>query len=157
MNPDQAKTLRTLVHAQTIAALGTLHRGEPYVSMVPYALSTTSADFFIHVSHLAAHTADMIANARVSLLIISPDAESAQSRARVTVQGDAYQLAGESPEYAVAKVAYIERFPNSAGIFELGDFSIFRITPISARVVGGFAQAFSAGAESYARALREEA
>ena len=157
MNPDQAKTLRTLVHTQTIAALGTLHQGEPYVSMVPYALSMSSADFLIHVSRLAAHTGDMIASPRVSLLIVSPNAASPQSRARVTVQGDAYQLVGESPEYAAAKAAYIERFPHSADIFELGDFSIFRISPVSARVVGGFAQAFSVAAESFARALREKA
>ncbi|MEQ1517321.1 MAG: pyridoxamine 5'-phosphate oxidase family protein [Usitatibacteraceae bacterium] len=155
MNEDRARTLRDLVRTQTIAALGTLHAGEPYVSMVPYAMHDQSADFLIHVSRLAAHTADMIASPRVSLLIVASNADTPQSRARATVQADAVQLTTGSPEYAAAKACYIERFPDSEGIFELADFSIFRIAPISARVVGGFAQAFSLGAESFARAMRE--
>ena len=155
MNTDQARALRELVRGQTIAALGTLHRGEPFVSMVPYAQRADGADFFIHVSRLAAHTGDMLASPRVSLLIVSPHGDSPQSRARVTVQGDAYQLGNGSAEYVAAKACYIARFPHATDMFELGDFSIFSIAPLSARVVGGFAQAFSIGGESFARAMRE--
>ena len=156
MNADQARALRDLVCTQTIAALGTLHKGEPYVSMVPYARFAGGVEFFIHVSRLAAHTADMIAGPRVSLLIVARGGDVPQSRARVTVQGDASPLVTGSPAYAAAKDCYIARFPGSAGIFELADFSIFRIAPLSARVVGGFAQAFSLGAESFARVLQRE-
>ena len=155
MNDDQARALRALLREQTIAALGTLHDGEPFVSMVPYAQPAGGADFFIHVSRLATHTRDMLASPRVSVLIIAPDGDSPQSRARITVQGDARPLVTGSAEYAVAKACYIARFPQSAGIFEFADFSIFRIAPVTVRVVGGFAQAFSLGAESFARALRE--
>lgn len=155
MNADQARALRELVRDQEIAALGTLHGGEPYVSMVPYALPADGASFLIHVSRLAAHTKDMLASPRVSLLIVARDADSAQSRARVTIQGDARQLARDSAEYAAAKACYLARFPNTAHIFELADFSMFAIRPASARVIGGFAQAFSVGTESLAGALRE--
>jgi putative heme iron utilization protein len=155
MDADQALALRDLVREQDIAALGTLHEGEPYVSMVPYAQPAGGADFFIHVSRLAAHTRDMLASPRVSLLIVARSGDSPQSRARVTVQGDAHPLAAGSAEYAAAKACYIARFPHAADIFELADFSIFKIQPVSVRVVGGFAQAFSLGAESFARALRE--
>jgi putative heme iron utilization protein len=155
MNEDQARALRDLVREQSIAALGTLHQGEPYVSMVPYALPASGAEFFVHVSRLAAHTGDMLASPRVSLLIIAHSGDSPQSRARVTVRGDARPLATGSAAYAAAKACYSARFPEAAGIFELADFSIFRIEPVAARVVGGFAQAFSVGAESFARALRE--
>ena len=156
MNADQARALRDLVRDQEIAALGTLHGGEPFVSMVPYALSADAAGFFIHVSGLASHTKDMLASSRVSLLIVARDADSAQSRARVTIQGDARQLAHDSAEYAAARACYLTRFPHTAHIFELGDFSIFAVHPVSARVIGGFAQAFSVGGESLAGALREE-
>lgn len=156
MDAIQTQALRNLLRNQTIAALGTLHDGDPYVSMVPYAQPSDSADFFIHVSRLAAHTKDMLASSRVSLLIVADSSDSPQSRPRVTVQGDAHRLDAESAEYAAAKACYIARFPHAAHIFELGDFSIFRIQPVSARVVGGFAQAFSLGAESFARAVREE-
>ena len=145
--------MRNLVRTQNIAALGTLHEGEPYVSMVPYAQQVGVADFVIHVSRLAAHTRDMIASPRVSLLIIAPGGDVPQSRARVTVQGDARQLIAASAEYESAKACYLIRFPHATDIFELADFSIFTIAPVSVRVVGGFAQAFSLGAESFAGAM----
>ncbi|MEO8102156.1 MAG: pyridoxamine 5'-phosphate oxidase family protein [Betaproteobacteria bacterium] len=155
MNQDQARALRDLVRGQDIAALGTLHAGEPYVSMVPYAQHAGGADFFIHVSRLAAHTGDMLESPRVSLLIVAADGPSPQSRARVTVQGDARRLASGSGEYQAARTSYLARFPQSADMFALADFSIFAIAPVSARVIGGFAQAFSLGAESFARAMRD--
>jgi len=156
MNADQTRALRDLVSGQSIAALGTLHAGEPYVSMVPYARHAGGAEFFVHVSRLAAHTRDMLDSPRVSLLIVAPGGDSPQSRARVTIQGDARPLAAGSAEYVAAKASYLARFPHAADIFELADFSIFSIEPLSVRVVGGFAQAFSLGAESFARVLREE-
>jgi len=154
MNAEQSARLRDLVRGQTIAALGTLHGGEPYVSMVPYALADDGSGFFIHVSRLAAHTRDMEASPRVSLLVVAREEGMPQSRARVTVQADARPLPMHSAEYVAARASYLERFPDAAHIFELGDFSIFRITPVTARVVGGFGQAFSIGAESFAEALR---
>jgi heme iron utilization protein len=156
MNAEQARALRDLLREQIIAALGTLHDGEPYVSMVPYVQPAGAADFFIHVSRLAAHTKDMLDSPRVSLLIVASNADLPQSRARITVQGDAQPLVTGSAEYAAAKACYLARFPDAADIFELADFSLFKIVLVSARVVGGFAQAFSVGAESFARALREQ-
>ena len=155
MNDDQALALRALVRTQSIAALGTLHGGEPYVSMVPYAMHAGSADFFVHVSLLAAHTRDMIASPRVSLLVVSTEGDFPQSRARVTIQADAQQMQTGSAEYLTAKTGYIARFPQSADIFQLGDFSMFIIAPVSLRVVGGFAQAFSIGADTFAKLMRD--
>lgn len=153
MNPERAAVLRKLIAAQTVASLGTLHNGEPFVSMVPFARAPGSADLFIHVSRLAAHTGDMLSHPRVSLMIMSADAGAAQSRARVTLQADAHAIENGSAEYASAKTAYLARFPDAAHIFELGDFSLFRLRPLSARVVGGFAQAFSADAQGIAAAF----
>ena len=155
MNDEQARMLRDLVREQNVASLGTLHAGAPFVSMVPYARNPGGAEFFIHVSGLATHTGDMLASPRVSLMIMAAHADNPQSRARVTVQGDARQIPTGSDEYVAAKASYLAAFPDAAGIFELGDFSLFRIVPVSARVVGGFAQAFSLGAESFARAMHE--
>jgi putative heme iron utilization protein len=148
--------VRALLEAQSVAALGTLHRGEPYVSMVPFALDEVGPHLLIHVSALAPHTKDMLESPRVSILILAPDssAVSPQARARATVQGDAEQLAHDSPQYARAKAVYLARFPQAADIFELPDFSIFRIHPISVRFIGGFAQASSLVGEALTRALR---
>lgn len=94
-----AQTLRDLLHTLQVAPLGTLHQGQPYVSMVPFALLPGNTDFVIHVSQLAAHTKDMLASPQVSLLVIAPPAPGvmAQELARITVQGEALQLVGGTP------------------------------------------------------------
>jgi putative heme iron utilization protein len=155
MNPERTNLVRQLLRNQSVAALGTLHDGEPFVSMVPFAMPPGGTDFFIHVSGLAFHTGDMLAHPRVSLMIMAPQAESAQSRARITLQGDATPLERGSGDYALAKLSYLGRFADAAPIFELGDFTLFRIAPRTLRVVGGFAQAFSSDAEDFAAAMRE--
>ena len=156
MANSSSPALRALLDVQSVAALGTLHRGEPYVSMVPFALDDDGPHFLIHVSTLAPHTKDMHESARVSLLIVAPDsgAASPQARARATVQGDAAPLARDSPQYARAKTTYLARFPQAVDIFELADFSIFRIRPVSVRFIGGFAQAASLVGDAMMRALR---
>ena len=50
--------MRDLLRQQDVAALGTLRRDEPFVSMVPYALLADGA-LVVHVSRLATHTRDM--------------------------------------------------------------------------------------------------
>ena len=157
MDPSIALAVRTLLKSQVIAALGTLHDGEPYVSMVPFSLLPKGPDFVIHVSSLSAHTGDMLANPKVSLLMIAPESGGVapQARARLTVQGDARPVPHAAELYPEARESYLSRFPDSAQTFVLGDFSLFAIRPRLLRFVGGFAQARSMTAEGLARALAE--
>lgn len=155
MMPTHAQLLRNLLHTQEVAALGTLHKGQPYVSMVPFALQPGGTDFLIHVSQLAAHTKDMLAHPLVSLLVMALPAPgvTAQETARITVQGEAVQLARDTPEYASAQAAYLARFPQSEMMFGFADFSLFAIVPESIRFVGGFAQATTISPATLAGAL----
>lgn len=155
MTSDHAQILRDLLRTQEVAALGTLHKDQPYVSMVPFAPLPDGTDFIIHVSQLAAHTKDMLASPPVSLLVIAPPTPEgmAQELARITVQGEAMQLAGGTPGHAAAKAAYLTRFPRSAPMFGFSDFSLFAIMPESIRFVGGFAQATTISPAMLAEAL----
>ncbi len=98
----------------------------------------------------------MLADPRVSLLIAEPERAgvSPQALPRVTVLGTARRLSGDSPEQAVARDAYLARFPDAAPLFGLGDFSLFAITPTSVRWVAGFAQARSLTPAAVAQAVR---
>jgi putative heme iron utilization protein len=156
MDTTQDKALRDLLLAQQVAALGTLHNGRPFVSMVPIAALPDGTGFAIHVSRLATHTKDMTTNPSVSLLVMAPPAPhvSPQAIARVTIQGEAVPCVEQSPLHAAAKAAYLARFPQSAEMFESSDFSLFVIRPESARFVGGFAQATSLSAASLEQILR---
>jgi putative heme iron utilization protein len=158
MNPVHSQTLRDLLRAQEVAALGTLHKGQPYVSMVPFAVLPDSARFIIHVSQLAAHTKDMQTHPGVSLLVTAPPTPDvmAQELARITIQGEAVQLTSGTPEHAVAKTAYLARFPQSEPMFGFADFSLFAIVPTSIRFVGGFAQATTISPATFARLLSED-
>lgn len=157
MNPAHAHTLRELLRTQQVAALGTLHAGRPYVSMVPFAVLPDGSGFIIHVSELAAHTRDMLLSPQVSLLVVAPPTPEVppQALARVTIQGRAAQYADGTDGHAAAKAAYLSRFPQSAELFGFADFSLFAILPDSIRFVGGFAQATTISSQTLADVLSQ--
>lgn len=156
MTPEHAAKLANLVRSREAAALGTLHAGAPFVSMVPYAVLPDGSGFVVHVSRLAGHTKDMLAAPQVSLLVMQPEGEgvAAQALARVSIQGEAREMARESDGERECREAYLARFPESAPLTEFGDFSFFVIRPSQARFVAGFAQAMSVTAETLAATLR---
>lgn len=155
MNPAYAQTLRELLRTQQVAALGTLHKGEPFVSMVPFAMLSGGLGIVIHVSQLASHTQDMLLSPPVSLLVVAlPKPEiPVHALARVTIQGQAVQYTESAQGHAEAKAAYLARFPRSAEMFGFSDFSLFAIMPRSIRFVGGFAQATTITPSVFAEVL----
>lgn len=157
MTPEQTQSLRRLLDEQRIASLGTLHEGEPYVSMVPFELLPDASAFVIHVSQLSSHTKDMVESPRVSLLVVAPDTGGApaQALARVTVQGRAEHYTESTPGYASAREAYLSRFPQAVTTFALADFLLFAIRPRSIRFIAGFAQALTLTPAAFAAALRQ--
>jgi putative heme iron utilization protein len=128
-----------------VAALGTLHEGEPNLAMVAYAFAEDFSAFYIHVSTLGKHTADMEADPRVSLLITETDDSrpDPQTLARVSLRGIAAILPRTDAEYAPVKTIYLVRFPESEQLFSLGDFHLWKITPKGGRLVAGFGRAFN--------------
>jgi len=154
MDASRTQPLIELLRQQEVAALGTLRQGEPFVSMVPYALLPDGA-VVIHVSRLATHTRDMEEHPGVSLLVMAPRSPEvpAQALARATLQGEARPCPPEAAEHAAARAAYLARFPDSETMFGFSDFSLFLVRPRAVRFVGGFAQAWSITGESYAQAL----
>lgn len=143
MQADDARALRRLLETRPVAALGTLHRGEPALSMVPFVLPPGQARVFIHVSALAPHTRDLIEHPRVALLVMDDAAGgvSPQALPRVALQADAVPLAPGDEGHDAARAAYLARFPDSATTFALADFSLVALVPVAARLVAGFGRA----------------
>jgi putative heme iron utilization protein len=150
--------LRDLVSGRKVGALGTLHEGAPYVSMVPFAILGDGSAFLIHVSELSAHTQDMLDDPRVSLMVMQPESGETlpQELARVTVHGRAARIEDESEEYERGKARYLERFPDSEPMFGFGDFSLFAIRPEAVRWIGGFAGAQSLEPAEFIAAVRTD-
>ena len=150
MDTDTAWVLTRLIRGQRTAALGTLRQGAPLVSMVLYLPAADFSAFFVHVSRLAWHTQDMLADPRVSLSIAATDdgTRNPQLLERVSLRGEARPLANDAHQFAEMKAAWLYRFPDSAINFELADFSFFRIAPRDARFVAGFGRIHNLPAES---------
>jgi heme iron utilization protein len=156
MDDDTAAALARLIHTQRIAALGTLRQGAPLVSMVLYRMELDYSALHVHVSRLAWHTQDMLADARVSLSIAAPDdgQRNPQTLERVSLRGEAVPVANDSPEHTALKTRWLERFPESAINFELADFLFFRIVLRDARFVAGFGRIHNLSAQALAALVR---
>ena len=143
MDPANLAPLRRLFDEQRVAALATLHRGEPAASMTPLVLPSGESSLLVHVSALATDTRDMLAHPRVGLLIFAAPSDQVpvQALPRVSLQADAERLDPTSCERRDGRVHYLARFPDAAMMFELPDFSLFALRPVSARLIAGFGQA----------------
>ena len=153
MDDASSSKLAHLIRGQRIAALGTLRQGAPLVSMVLYLPSPNFSALYLHVSRLAWHTQDMLADPRVSLSIAQTDepanpALDPQRLARVSVRGEVTTIPDDAPVHPELKAAWLHRFPDSAVTFELADFSFFRIAPHDARFVAGFGRIHNLSAEA---------
>ena len=145
MDQQSEQTLSRLIRSTRIAALGTVGDGGPNLAMVAYAFAEDFSAFYIHVSKLGKHTADMENDPRLSLLIAETDDRRAdpQTLARVSIRGTAEILPRTDPGYPQVRGTYLARFPEAEQFFSLGDFNLWKITPKAGRFVAGFGQAFN--------------
>lgn len=129
--------------------------GNPFVSMVPYALEPSLGCLVIHVSGLAAHTGNLQVRPNVSLLVMQSEVEGEPVHAlpRVTLDGRARMLEVSTPVWEVCRAAYVKRFPEAEFMSQLGDFRFVAIELKGARQVAGFGAARSIDEEDVGRAL----
>jgi heme iron utilization protein len=148
MDAETGRSLARLVRSERIAHLATLRSGAPMVSMTLYLPAADFATFCVHVSRLAWHTQDMQHDARVALSIAETDDRRADpfTLMRISIRGDAAQLANDAAEFESLKAAWLARFPEQAINFELADFSFWKITPRDARFVAGFGRIYNLSA-----------
>lgn len=155
--PRLTTALRALLDSHRVASLGTLDAdGYPFVSMVPYAIDTSSGHFVLHVSGLAAHARNLQARPRVSLMVQQAEhpAEPVHALPRVTFDGMAQELQLQGAPWSSARAAYLARFPEVEYMTQLGDFRFVAIAITGARQVAGFGAARSVDAQELAQVLR---
>lgn len=140
-----AREARLLARAVVSGALATLRRsaraadeggGQPYVSKVGVALDATGQPIFLF-STLAAHTQDLLADPRCSLLVEAPaTGRNPLQAARATLVGKAVRLNGADAE--LARSLYLARHPGAAQYAGFGDFAFWRLHVEKIHYVGGF-------------------
>jgi putative heme iron utilization protein len=149
------QALHRLIHSQRTAALGTLAAdGEVALSRVPYAVDPKGGSLIIHISALAAHTAQLERHPRASLLIAARELDGAPVHAlpRVSIDVRA-EACTDKVHQRLAQACYLERFPEVEPMTQLGDFRFVHLRPLGARHVAGFGAARSLDAPAIAHIL----
>ena len=136
---ETVEALKALLRRAPNGLLSTLsvrHGGTPFGSVVPFALWRTGEPLLL-LSGLAAHTKNLEADPRCSLLVTEPDSVDLQP-ARATLVGSCARL-GEVDEEA-ARAAFTARHPDSEAL-QLPGFSPYVLAVQEVRWVGGFGAA----------------
>lgn len=154
--PRLTVLLRELLLSKRVAALGTVGKnGEPFVSMVPYAIEPSMGCIVLHVSGLAAHTGNMQDRPPVSVLVMQSEmqGEPVHALPRVSLEGKAAVLTPQTPAWQACRAAYLARFPEAEPMTQLGDFMFVAIHIDGARQIAGFGSARSIDSAEVRRAL----
>ena len=146
---ERVKTLLTTERVGTIATQSTKHPGWPFASVMPYALAADGSPLFL-ISGMAIHTQNLIADPRVSLLVMQSggDADPLGSP-RATLLGNAKKIESPSDEL---RAAYLEQHPNARHWINYSDFAFFRLEITNVYFVGGFGVMGWVQAEDYVAA-----
>jgi putative heme iron utilization protein len=144
MQPEEARQLRQLLRAGRWAALATARDDEPFASWVAVAADAEPGDFLLHLSGLASHTRNLLANARASLAFSEPDRDperDPQTLARVSLRGRVAEIPRDSAGYPASRARYLAALPHAEVQFGLGDFRLMRFQTEGARFVAGLGRA----------------
>ena len=128
---------RKLLRAARSGTLATVaDGGQPFASLVTPACAPDLSVLLL-LSNLSEHTRHLRAEPRCSILVSgAAEGTNPQTAPRVTVTGIA-----EVADDRVLKARYLAVHPYAALYADFGDFNLWRIRPMAALFVGGFARA----------------
>jgi putative heme iron utilization protein len=140
---DPVGEARLLLRETRAGALATLDRdtGHPFASLVSLATDMDGSPLML-VSTLSAHTRNILADGRVSLLLSRPGRGDPLAHPRLTVLGFAAMTNAPG-----ARARFLARHPKSALYADFGDFAMLRIAISGGHLNGGFARAARLSAE----------
>ena len=133
---DPAKAVRTLLRRSRQGALATLMTGsgDPYCSLVNVASHPDGSPILL-ISRLAIHTKNLLADARVSLMLDERAEGDPLEGSRIMLSGHAEEVASERE---VVRRRYLNAHPSAEAFVDFKDFSFFRIRPTGTHLVAGF-------------------
>src|SRR3954468_6982952 len=131
---DPRRAAKQLLREGRSGALATLMpgSGDPYCSLVNVATAADGAPLLL-ISTLAVHTKNILADARVSLMLDERKEGDPLEGARVMLMGRA--AATDDPE---VRRRYLARHPEAEMFASFGDFAFYKIELSGAHLVAGF-------------------
>jgi putative heme iron utilization protein len=133
---DPAKAVRSLLRRSRQGALATLMTGsgDPYCSLVNVASDSDGSPILL-ISRLALHTKNLLADARVSLMLDERVEGDPLEGSRIMLSGQAEEVASDR---AIVRQRYLNAHPSSEAFVDFKDFSFFRIRLSGTHLVAGF-------------------
>ncbi len=142
----RANALQELLASQQTLLLSTASiNNEPDLSYAPFVRDQAGC-FYIFVSELAAHTANLLANPKASVMFIRPEADSRNlfARERVVFNCKAREISRHEGIHTTQLTALQDKFGEVVNLLRsLSDFHLFALSPESGRYVAGFGQAYT--------------
>lgn len=131
---DAALAAKKLLREARSGALATLMTGSgaPYCSLVNIATDPGGAPLLL-LSTLAVHTKNILADARVSLMLDERKEGDPLEGARVMLMGRAAKA-----DAAAVRAAYLRRHPEAELFAGFADFAFYRVEIDAAHLVAGF-------------------
>ena len=132
----EARQFLRSTHSGILSTHSSKMPGYPYGSVAPFVLDQQARPVIL-ISTIAEHTQNIIANPRLSLLVIAESSgrQDLQAGARLTLVGEAMRI---DKEDADLKARYLRYLPQAAGYFAMHDFSFYYIQVLRARYIAGF-------------------
>src|SRR6266576_3302772 len=136
-NFDPARLARSLLRRSRQGALATLmaRGGDPYCSLANVATHADGSPILL-ISRLALHTQNILADARISLMLDERAEGDPLEGSRIMLAGRAEEAGGE--DVAILRRRYLNAHPSAEAFVDFKDFSFFRIRPHAAHLVAGF-------------------
>ncbi len=134
---DAGRLTRSLLRRSRQGALATLMAGtgDPYCSLVNLASHPDGSPILL-ISRLALHTRNLLADARVSLMLDERAEGDPLEGARIMLAGRAEEAGADQLE--ILRRRYLSAHPSAEAFVDFKDFSFFRIRPAGAHLVAGF-------------------
>jgi hypothetical protein len=129
--PSAAKRLMREARSGALATLMAAS-GDPYCSLVNVATAADGSPLLL-ISQLAVHTKNILADARVSLMLDERKEGDPLQGARVMLLGTAAK--SDSPD---ARRRYLAQQPEAEMFAGFADFAFYRVTLKAAHLVAGF-------------------
>lgn len=136
---EAARQARALLRGARQGVLATQRDGQPYAALVTPAMAP-DLSVLLWLSRLSEHARQLAAEPRCALMVQGEaTGENPQTAPRVTVTGLAAPV--EEGEEGALKAWWLAHHPYAEAYAGFGDFSLWRILPQAAQLVGGFAAA----------------
>ena len=152
---NPSKAVKSLLRRSRQGALATLMAGsgDPYCSLVNVASCSDGSPILL-ISRLAVHTRNLLADARVSLMLDERVEGDPLEGSRIMLSGHVEEVTSDRD---IVRRRYLNAHPAAEAFVDFKDFSFFRIRPTGTHLVAGFGRILDLRPEQFLTDLSDTA